>query len=1320
MTTDHRRAAASVRLWIQATLVFVATLVASPSLRAHDGFSLRLNCGGTPYSDSAGNAWSSDAYFSGNSQTHSVRDAIDGTVDDALYQSFQEGRPFFYEIPLDNGDYDIILHFIEPRFDLAGDRIFDVKAEDITVLNDLDILAEVPKFTALTKSFSTNVSDGALSLTFNSPMRPAVISGIEIVSAEGGHPFLHVVINGPETLVDYDDDGDELVTLLGAASHTHEIGHDLVGFEWSRLRRGGTAFGTMGGGSPTTFTQVIGKAENLNGFALPPGTHTLTLTIEDDNNPPETLSGSVTVSVYPKEAVGGVMARYFVRTSEIEGRRQVQEYAEVLPRMELESNGNSIGGSGLTANTRVSLRGKYRATADANYDFQIVGGSRKKMRVDGSLAQGPLFLNEGDHEVEAVFFVDSALDLPVRVEVSVDGGNFEPIENSLLHHDQSQLKPFLNPFSSTGSELGGQSIQLDGIGLFPADSIIVHWGGQTLVEPQISVEQNTIQFLSPAGLGVSPVRVETPLGISNERLFQYTSSQAPVSFVTEQLDPRGDVTQGAWGPDGKLYVAQLPGKVFVYTFDDDYGIQSVDQITPISTLTNKNILGIAFNPLDPPDPVRVYVAHSELFAQGGACFTGTAPYSGQVSVLEGPNFDTVQPLVTGLPVSNHDHGVNGMFFDNYGDLYVCVGGNTNAGVAHCAIGDLPESPLAGALVKVELTNPAFNGTIQYVETVSGLPNDDQVFGDIVDIEDGVHVQTYSTGLRNAFDAILTTDDRIYATDNGPNSGFGDASTSATTQDPTDPNEPDEIVNLVEGNYYGHPNRNRGRTDDRENVYYDPAALPASGTYTGPMQTHSSSVNGLLEYRAMTFGGAMYGNLVYQKLDGVLHNSKLTGNGLDIETTETISNNPTGLDILQGPGGVLIGLDYWDDEVTLSRPIDASVQGNMTAYDVFPWRALPDGNTSFVIGGANFGSLFETIVTFGGTQAVLTSVSPTRIKGFVPAQVASTADMLDVVVENTSSGALSTIPQSFRYLRPWRGTWTSAPDSPLKLGEVAGGIINGVMYLVGEGNDETLAYDIASQTWDSTLAIRPHAGNHHAAEVFQGKLYLLGGLGSSSAGKVQIYDPVTDSWSLGAPAPFASGSASSALIDGKMYYAGGITGAMTVAFSAVYDPVADSWTPLTSMPVGRNHAAFATDGEKMYVFGGRGPGSGDANVVAIGFDDVQVYDPLTDTWEWSDDGGSTIPAVPQKRGGMGRAVFFEREFYIMGGETTSGGTGQVAGNVYNRVDVYNPVTQTWREERLMTTARHGIYPIAYDRKIFVACGGVQAGNSQSKIFEIFSR
>jgi N-acetylneuraminic acid mutarotase len=298
-----------------------------------------------------------------------------------------------------------------------------------------------------------------------------------------------------------------------------------------------------------------------------------------------------------------------------------------------------------------------------------------------------------------------------------------------------------------------------------------------------------------------------------------------------------------------------------------------------------------------------------------------------------------------------------------------------------------------------------------------------------------------------------------------------------------------------------------------------------------------------------------------------------------------------------------------------------------------------------------------------------------------------------------------------------GTWHTGAPLPIAAGEVASGVINNVLYVLGSATNATMAYDLSTGTWRSDLAPRPILGDHHGAEVINGKLYLFGGLngGGAAAGRVQIYNPVTNSWSLGASAPYAAGSVATALIGGKVYMAGGIVGSTTVGTAAVYDPATDTWASIASMPAGRNHAAASTDGQKLYIFGGRIGG----NVPSVGFNDVQIYNPVSNTWQWSGQTGSTIPPLPQPRGGMGKAAFYGNEFYVMGGETTNAGTGQVAGNVYKRVDVYNPVSQTWRLETPMPTARHGIFPVVGDGKILVAGGGVHSGYSSSNVFEIFS-
>lgn len=310
------------------------------------------------------------------------------------------------------------------------------------------------------------------------------------------------------------------------------------------------------------------------------------------------------------------------------------------------------------------------------------------------------------------------------------------------------------------------------------------------------------------------------------------------------------------------------------------------------------------------------------------------------------------------------------------------------------------------------------------------------------------------------------------------------------------------------------------------------------------------------------------------------------------------------------------------------------------------------------------------------------------------------------------------PQPTTWSRQVVNAWDAAAAMPVALGETAGGVIGSKLYVVGEGSNATLAYDITQGTWSSATALarRPFPGSHHAAEVVNGKLYLFGGFGGSSEGRVQIYDPAANRWSVGASMPFMAGSASSATIGGKVYVAGGIVGGATTNRAARYDPATNAWAELAPMPRGRNHAAASTDGKRLYVFGGRGAGSGDANTVANGFDTVQVYNPATNKWWSSDIGGSTLRPLPQARGGMGRAVYVNGEFYILGGETLTG-TGATPDGVYSRVDIYNPAKNTWRLGPPMPTARHGIYPVLFANRVYTAGGGVRAGASRSAVFEI---
>ncbi len=1151
-------------------------------------------------------------------------------------------------------------------------------------------------------------------LQFNSNADPVQVQ-LTATGGSLGHPFLHVVIVTDDVIVDYDENGSENVLLIGSDSHTHEPFKALTDYEW---REG-----------PTVLSASVDPT-----LSFPVGPHTVCLEIWDDNIPQESLVECASFEIFDPNTIPGVLALYYfggIGQSPgplLDSIPANSDFGEIRTELKVIEEGG-IGGSPFSESVMVRLQANVDIDTAGNYEFAALGGDDQRLEINGSPYVGPLALGVGLHTVEARFSILDLGNLPVEVTMGLQGGSLTPIATDDLTYDALQDAPVINSMPGAGITLGGDEVIITGFGFFPSNQVTVHWGGIDITEASFlrRTDEEIVFFSPPHAAGVIAVTVETPQGISNSLNYTYDEAATPpISFTMTSPVSAVSPTACEWGPDGRLYVPLRTGQLLAVTFDDDYNVLAETTYDGLINLSNKEILGITFNPYDPPSPVRVYVSHNELYAQGGGAFGGTAPYPGAVSILEGPAFDTPIPLITGLPVSNHDHAINGIQFDNNGDLLISSGANTNAGIPTVAHGTLPETPLNVAVLKAKTSKIGFNGTITYVETIGGAPNNDQVFGDIVDVAPGVDVEVFAPGVRNTYGLIFTTKGMLYGVDNGPNVSFGPGSVTCSTDTGSGAAAGDEL-NLIEyGVYYGGPNRNRGRYDPRQCVWYHANATSIPGVFRGKLQSMSSSTNGILEYRSTAFAGQILGHLMVEKWNNPVKRVKLADDGRSVLSVNTITPNLSALDICLGPGGVVIGADYTSNVISILKPNDVSVGTSMVAWDIFPWRAPASGGNTFTIGGHNFGNIGNTSVTIGGIPATLTSVTSKRIDGIIPANGSPTTDLLDVVV--VSDAQQSNLPDTFRYLFVPQGSepgrWETKADMPTKVGEIAAAIIDGVLYVVGESSNKTQGYDIHADSWDDTLAVRSFAGHHHAAEAYDGKLYVIGGLTNGAPGKVQIYDPVLDSWSLGTPMPWNGGSVNTALIDGKIYAAGGIVGSTTVDNCAVYDPVLDSWTALAPVPsgLGRNHAAAGTDGVKLYIFGGRGIGSGASNVVANGFDSVQIYDPLLDSWITSDDvvpPGSDLEPLPQFRGGMGKAVWLQDEFYIFGGETLDG-PGATPQDVYDRVDVYDPATDTWRLEAEMPTPRHGIYPLLFEGRVFVVAGGKSAGFAKDDTVEIFSR
>lgn len=94
-----------------------------------------------------------------------------------MYKSGRHGN-FNYRIPIDQGNYEVELHFAEISWTEAGKRIFDVWIENNKVLNDFDIVGEIGVKKALIKRHNTVVNDGWLDIKFYSELSDAKVSGI--------------------------------------------------------------------------------------------------------------------------------------------------------------------------------------------------------------------------------------------------------------------------------------------------------------------------------------------------------------------------------------------------------------------------------------------------------------------------------------------------------------------------------------------------------------------------------------------------------------------------------------------------------------------------------------------------------------------------------------------------------------------------------------------------------------------------------------------------------------------------------------------------------------------------------------------------------------------------------------------------------------------------------------------------------------------------------------------------------------------------------------------------------------------------------------
>jgi len=251
--------------------------------------------------------------------------------------------------------------------------------------------------------------------------------------------------------------------------------------------------------------------------------------------------------------------------------------------------------------------------------------------------------------------------------------------------------------------------------------------------------------------------------------------------------------------------------------------------------------------------------------------------------------------------------------------------------------------------------------------------------------------------------------------------------------------------------------------------------------------------------------------------------------------------------------------------------------------------------------------------------------------------------------------------------PKTGKYTNKAKIPVPAHHVAAAEVDGKIYVFGgfvapeevggwSSVDHTWMYDPATDKWTIKMPMPTPRGGAHAAAV-EGRIYVIGGFTSSThipgnigmdQRVVERYDPKTDTWVQKQPMPTPRNHHTAAVINGRIYVAGGRIGAPVRTFSShlnmleEYDVQRNHWTRKALMPTPRSGSAYGVLNGKLVVIGGE-----DSKKV---YNEVEVYDPVTNRWQ-------QLSPMPVAKHAPANVVFDEK-LYLFSGNLRAGGGSEV--------------------------------------------------------------
>ncbi|QMU28361.1 malectin domain-containing carbohydrate-binding protein [Adhaeribacter radiodurans] len=241
-----------------------------------------------------------------------------------------------------------------------------------------------------------------------------------------------------------------------------------------------------------------------------------------------------------------------------------------------------------------------------------------------------------------------------------------------------------------------------------------------------------------------------------------------------------------------------------------------------------------------------------------------------------------------------------------------------------------------------------------------------------------------------------------------------------------------------------------------------------------------------------------------------------------------------------------------------------------------WKAIAD--LPHTPKGTNFGGITHVGTATDGTNIFFAGGYPSN---------------------STGTGQVFGTRQVWRY-NVANNNYTALPNLPAELAAGQLKYLNGRLHYLGGANKSradvsvhyTLDLNNLSAGW-KTLASLPNATNHGGSVVYGGKIYYIGGAhGQNDATvaqkTVQIYNPATNSWTKGADMPTGRDHISSSVVvyNNRILVLGGQTSYnVSSALVSAYKPATNTWQELTPLPVKKSTGVAAVINGIIYYTGG---------------------------------------------------------------------------------------------------------------------------------------